>query len=166
MCIFIVVLRVEIVANTTVYTDGRLDVTSRKKVFKGNLTKTALRRGQFIVENVTGCRCRFLARHSQSRNRRYVIMGSAIRDGQLIVNFLKSLSGSKSLQLTRALRLIRKSPDICISSSKIKVKTVTQLNKEKNMPGINTKPDKTTSATKTIEKFGDNHSQELVEQQE
>lgn len=156
----------EIVANTTVYTDGRLDVTARKKVFKGNLTKTALRRGQFVVENVTGCRCRFLARHSQSRNRRYVIMGSATRDGHLIVNFLKSLSGSKSLQLTRALRLIRKSPDICVSSSTINVKMITQLGKEKNMPGNNIKPDRTTGATKAIEKFGDNHSQELVEQQE
>jgi hypothetical protein len=104
------VIRVQVVANTTVYADGRLVVTSRKKVYKGNLTKTELRRSQFTVEQATACRCQFLKRHTP--NRRYVLMGSRGRGGRLSVTFLMPMGG-KSLQLDQALRTIRKSTDIC-----------------------------------------------------
>lgn len=96
--------------NTTVYKDGRLLVTSRKKVYKGNLTKVELRHGPFIVEQVSACRCEIIKRYTP--NRRYVIMGSRGRGGRLSVTFLMPMGG-KSLQLDQALRTIRKSTDIC-----------------------------------------------------
>lgn len=96
--------------NTTVYKDGRLLVTSRKKVYKGNLTKVELRHGPFVVEQVSACRCEIIKRYTP--NRRYVIMGSRGRGGRLSVTFLMPMGG-KSINLDLALRAIRKSSNIC-----------------------------------------------------